>query len=202
MGLSRRSWSAVPDAAAAAVFLWTWWRPLAWKRELVGVLVLVLLIEFVVIQAGPFLGKIVYGDLLGLSQAERRRKALVLGAVYLLFAGLAAGAFDTWFPALLFAWLFGAKVFASVLGRRPDATGRQREMGFWVLSNIVFFAVVFAAMWLPLPHLGVTEDGAFYGLRGMYEWANRPYEATAAGFAYYAVMALTRLLDPRIGVDL
>lgn len=192
----------MPDAFAGAVFLFTWLRPLAWLRELVGVLVLVLLIEFVVIQAGPFLGKIVYGDVLGLSQSERWRKALVLGAVYLAFAGLAAGAFDAWFPALLFAWLFGAKVFAAVLGRRPEATGRQREMGYWVLSNIVFFAVVFAAMWVPLPTLGVTEDGAFYGLRGMYEWANHPNEAMAAGFAYYAMMALTRLLDPRIGIDL
>lgn len=202
MALSRRSLAALPDGLAAGVFLFTWLRPLAWVRELVGVLVLVLLIEFVVIQAGPFLGKIVYGDLLGLSPAERRRKALVLGVVYLVFAGLAAGAFDTWFPALLFAWLFAAKVFAAVLGRRADATGRQREMGYWVLSNILFFAVVFAAMWLPVPPLGVTEDGAFYGLRGLYEWANRPYEAMAAGFVYYAVMSVVRLLDPHFGVDL
>ena len=57
-------------------------------------------------------------------------------------------------------------------------------------------------MWVPLPPLGVTEDGAFYGLRGLYEWANHPYEATAAGFAYYAGMAFARLLDLRIGVDL
>jgi hypothetical protein len=202
MALSRRSLAAVPDGLAAAVFLFTWLRPLAWLRELVGVLVLVLLIEFVVIQAGPFLGKIVYGDLLGLSPAERRRRAIALGATYLGFAALAAGAFDAWFPALLFAWLFGAKLLAAVLGRRPDATGRQREMGYWVLSNIVFFAVVFAALWVPLPPLGVTEDGAYYGLRGLYEWANRPYEAMAAGFAYYALLSAVRLLDPPFGVDL
>jgi hypothetical protein len=202
VGPSRRSLSAVPDAAAAALFLWAWLRPLAWKRELVGVLVLALLIEFVAVQAGPFLGKIVYGDLMGFSPRERRRSALVLGAVYLGFAGLAAGSFNAWFPFFLFLWLVGAKVFAAVLGRRPDATGRQREMGLWVLSNILFFAVIFAAMWLPVPMLGITEDGAFYGLRGQYEWANHPYEAAAAGFAYYSVMALVRFLDPRIGVDL
>jgi len=202
MALTRRSLGALPDAAAAAVFLWTWMRPLAWKRELVGVLVVVLLIEFVAIQAGPFIGKIVYGERMGLSLRERRRGTLVLATVYLAFAGLAAASFNAWFPFFLFLWLVGAKVFAAVLGRRTDATGRQREMGFWVLSNILFFAVIFAAMWLPLPMLGVTQDGAFYGLRGQYEWANHPQEAVAAGFAYYAIMALVRFLDPRIGVDM
>jgi hypothetical protein len=55
---------------------------------------------------------------------------------------------------------------------------------------------------LPLPMLGVTEDGSFYGLNGRYEWANYPYEAVASAFAYFGVMALTRLLDPNIGVEM
>jgi hypothetical protein len=202
MALSRRSLAALPDAAAAGVFLWTWWRPLAWRHELIGVLVLALLIEFVAIQAGPFIGKVVYGDRMGLSPAARQRSALMLGGVYLTFALLAAGSFDAWFPFFLFVWLVGAKVFAAVLGRRPDATGRQREMGYWVLSNLVFFAAVFAVMWLPLPMLGVTADGATYGLRGMYEWANHPNEAVAAGFAYYLILALVRFVDPPFGIDL
>jgi len=202
MALTRRSLGALPDAAAAVAFLWVWMRPLAWKRELVGVAVLVLLFEFVAIQAGPFVGKVVYGDRIGLAPSARRRSAIMLGAVYLGFAGLAAGSFNAWFPLFLFLWLFGAKVWAALLGRRPDATGRQREMGYWALSNVLLFAVVFASMYLPVPRLGVTEDGAFYGLRGMYEWANHPHEAVAAGFAYFAVMALVRLADPRIGVDL
>ncbi len=202
MALTRRSLGALPDAVTSAAFLWTWVRPLAWKRELVGVLVLALLIEFVAIQAGPFIGKVVYGGQMGFSPRERRRSALVLAAVYLGFAGLAAGSFNAWFPVLLFLWLCGAKVFAAALGREPGATGRQREMGYWVLGNIVFFAVIFAAMWLPVPMLGITEDGAFYGLRGRYEWANYPHEAVAAGFAYFAVMALVRLADPKIGIDL
>jgi len=192
----------VPDGAAALLSLWIWLRPLAWKRELVGVVVLVLLIEFVVIQAGPFIGRIVYGERLGLTPRERRRKALVLGAVYLGFAGLAAASFDAWFPFFIFLWLFGAKVFAALLGRRPDATGREREMAYWILSNVAYFALVFAAMVLPVPMLGVTEDGAFYGLSGRYEWANHPNEAVAVAFLYYGAMALTRLFDPKIGIEM
>jgi hypothetical protein len=202
MTLGRRSLAAVPDGAAAAVSLWIWLRPLAWKRELVGVLVLAMMIEFLVIQAGPFLGRIINGERLGLTPAERRRKAIVLGVVYLVFAGLAAASFNLWFPLFLFLWLFGAKLFAALVGRRPDAVGREREMAYWVLANVVFFAVIFATMVVPVPMLGVTEDGALYGLRGRYEWANYPYEAVASAFIYYAAMALTRLFDPDIGVDM
>jgi hypothetical protein len=200
--LVRRSLAAAPDAAAAAVSLWIWLWPLVWRRELVSVLVLALLMEFVAIQAGPFIGRIVYGARLGLSAGERWRKGLVLGAVYLAFAGLAGASFGTWLPSLLFLWLFGAKVSAAVLGRWPDAVGREREMGYWLLCNVLYFAVIFGAMFLPVPMLGVTEEGEFYGLRGRYEWANYPHEAVAAGFVYFAALALTRVVDPRIGVDM
>ena len=83
-----------------------------------------------------------------------------------------------------------------------DATGREREMAYWVSSNVLYLAVVFAAMFVPVPMLGVTEDGGFYGLRGRYEWANYPHEALAAGFVYFAAMALIRFLDLRMGAEL
>jgi len=161
-----------------------------------------MLIEFVVIQAGPFLGNVVYGERMGFTPRERRRKALVLGAVYLGFAGLAAASFDAWFPLFIFAWLFGAKVSAALLGKSPDAKGREREMAFWILSNVIYIVAVFAVMFVPVPMLGVTADGDLYGLHGRYEWANHPYEATAAGFLYFASMALIRFFNPRIGADL
>jgi hypothetical protein len=202
MTLARNSLIAAPDAAAAGVFIWVWLRPLAWNHDLLGVLVVVMLTEFVVIQAGPFLGNIVYGERMGFTPRERRRKALFLGATYLGFAGLAAASFDAWFPFFIFVWLFGAKLSSALLGKRTDATGREREMAFWILSNVIFFAAVFAVMFVPVPMLGVTADGDLYGLHGRYEWANHPYEATAAGFLYFASMALIRFINPRIGADL
>jgi len=94
MNLRRRVLIALPDAVAAALYLWCWIAPLAWQPKLVALLVLVLLIEFVVIQAGPFLGTIVYGDKMGLDAGQRRKSALAHGAVHLVFAGLAAVSFD------------------------------------------------------------------------------------------------------------
>ena len=125
----RRIALALPDAAAAALYLWCWLAPLALMPKLVGLLVLVLLIEFVVIQAGPFIGNVVYGDRLGLTPRQRRRSAAILGATYLAFAGLATASFDAWFPFLIFVWLLGVKVFAAVLDRDPHALGRERVVG-------------------------------------------------------------------------
>jgi len=202
MSPARRIAIALPEALTALVYLWCWIAPVAWHQELVGLLVLVLLIEFVAVQAGPFIGSVVYGAKMGLDRRQRQRMALVLGAVYLLFAGLAAASFDAWFPFLIFVWLFGVKVFTALLGRDPNAMGREAEMTIWILSVTYYFVAVFATMFLPFPMLGITEDGADYGLRGQYEWANFPYKPIAAGFLYFAALALTRLRDRKGHLDL
>ncbi len=194
MNLSRRLLAALPDGAAAGLFLWCWIAPTALHSKFVGFLVLVLLIEFVVLQAGPFLGSIIYGAKMGLDRAGRLRIAAVLGATYLAFAGLAAASFDSWYPFFIFVWLFGAKVFAALVGYDRNATGREREMTTWILSVGLYFAAVFLTFFAPVPMLGITEDGEAYGLRGQYEWANYPFKAIAAGFLYFLALALTRLL--------
>lgn len=202
MNLARRSLIALPDAAAAGLFLWCWIAPTAWRQLLVGFLVLVLLIEFVVMQAGPFLGAILYGEKMGLNQARRTRIAVVLGSSYFLFAGLAAASFDAWFPFFIFVWLFGVKVVAAVVGFDRNATGREPEMTIWILSATYYFGAIFLTFFVPFPMLGITEDGAVYGLRGQYEWANAPYKAIAAGFLYFFALSVTRLFMKGTSLDL
>jgi len=194
MNLARRAVLALPDTAMAGLYLWCWISPRAWQPKLAGLLVLVLLIEFVVVQAGPFIGTVIYGEAMGLDAHQRLRTALVLSVVYLAFAGLAAVSFDAWFPFLIFAWLFGVKVFAAVFGRDRAAVGREREMTVWILSVSFYFVAIFFTMFVPLPMLGITEDGEVYGLRGQYEWANFPYKAIAAGFLYFLALAISRVL--------
>lgn len=195
MNLARRTAIALPDAAAAAVYLWCWIAPRAWHKELVGLLVLVLLSEFLVMQAGPFIGSVIYGAKMGLDDHQRLRIGVVLGIVYLLIAGLAAASFDAWFPFFIVVWLVMVKVVVALAGRDPLAEGREREMTLWILSVTYYFVAVFATLFLPVPPLGITEDGAVYGLRGQYEWANYPYKPIAAGFLYFAALAVTRFLD-------
>jgi hypothetical protein len=202
MSVARRIVLALPDLAAAAVYLWCWIAPTAWHQSLVALLVLVLLIEFIVAQAGPFIGTVVYGAAMGLDRRQRLRTAAVLGAVYIGFAGLAAASFDAWFPLLIFSWLFAVKVFTATYGRDRGATGRDREMTVWILSVSYYFVAIFITMFVPMPMFGITADGAIYGLRGQYEWANFPYKPIASGFLYFFALAVTRLLLRRASLDL
>ena len=132
---------------------------------------------------------------MGLDDHQRLRIGVVLGIVYLLIAGLAAASFDAWFPFFIVVWLVMVKVVVALAGRDPLAEGREREMTLWILSVTYYFVAVFATLFLPVPPLGITEDGAVYGLRGQYEWANYPYKPIAAGFLYFAALAVTRFLD-------
>lgn len=202
MSLGRRLFIALPDAAAAALYLWCWIAPVAWHQQLVAFLVLVLLIEFVVMQAGPFLGSIIYGEKMGFDRKRRLRIAIALGATYLVFAGLAQASFDAWFPVLIFAWLFGAKLFSAMVGFNRNAEGREPEMSIWVLSVGYYFGAVFLTFFAPVPMLGITEDGAVYGLRGQFEWANYPYKPIATGFLYFFALALTRLFSKGFAAEL
>jgi len=195
---ARRILVALPDAAAAGLYLWCWIAPLALHQYMVGLLVLALLIELVVVQAGPFLGRAIYGAAMGLTRAQRAMTAAGIGAAYTLLAWIAAASFDGWFPVPMFAWLLGVKVYAAVLGRDRNATDNEHERTLWMLSVAYFFIAIFAAMLLPIPKLGITEDGAVYGLRGRDEWSNSPYEAIAAGFLYFSLLALTRLFGDRL----
>lgn len=202
MSLGRRLLIALPDGVAAALYLWCWIAPVAWHQELVAFLVLVLLIEFVVMQASPFLGSIIYGEKMGFDRGRRLRIAIVLGVAYLFFAGLAAASFDAWFPLFIFVWLFGAKLFSAVVGVDRNAEGRGPEMSIWVLSVGYYFAAIFLTFFAPVPMLGITDDGAVYGLRGQFEWANFPYKPIAVGFLYFFALALTRLFGKGFAAEL
>jgi len=195
--LTRRSLSALPDAVAAALYLWCWIAPLAWRHQLLGLLTLALLIEFLAVQAVPFIGTILYGDKMGLDRAQRMLRAAALGAVYLVFIGLAGGAFDAWFPVWIFVWLLATKVYTALLLYDSNATGREPAMTAWILSVSFYLAAAFLTFFAPVPHLGVTEDGDIYGLRGIYEWANFPYKPMATGFLYFFALALMRVMSRR-----
>ena len=69
--LPRRLAAAAPDAALAGLYLWCWIEPLAWRKTLVAELMLVMLVEFLVIHSGPFLGILVMGEDSGTSRATR-----------------------------------------------------------------------------------------------------------------------------------
>lgn len=192
-GILRGLGAAAPDLVLAGTFLWCWIDPLAWRPTLVAELMLVMLVEFLVVHSGPFLGILVMGDDSGTSRATRLKMLLGLGAVYLLFAGGMSAAFETWGPVLLFAWLIGAKLVAILLGRSPEHSERGRQMAFWALSVVFYLGAVFATLFLPVPHFGVTHSGAYYGIPGSGEWVSQPQIPIAAGLLYFSALGLSKL---------
>lgn len=193
--VARRIATAAPDLALAGVYLWCWIEPLAWRKTLVADLMLVMLVEFLVVHSGPFLGVLVMGDDSSVSRATRLKMLLGLGAVYLLFAGGMSAAFETWGPVLVFVWLIGAKLFAILLGRAQDGAEQTRQMALWGLSVLFYLAAVFASVLLPVPELGVTRHGHDYGVPGEGEWVSHPNTVIAAGLLYFGALATVKLLE-------
>ena len=193
-GILRGLGAAAPDLALAAVFLWCWIQPLAWRRTLVADLMLVMLVEFLVVHSGPFLGVLVMGEESGTRRATRLKMLLGLGAVYLLFAGGMSAAFENWGPVLLFAWLIGAKLIAILLGRSPERSEQGRQMAFWGLSVVFYLGAVFATLFLPVPHFGITRSGAYYGIPGSGEWVSHPQIPIAAGLLYFSALGASKVL--------
>ena len=194
-GFPRRLAAAAPDGGLAGLYLWCWVDPLAWRKTLVAELMLVMLVEFLVVHSGPFFGMLVTGDAVTKDRATRLKILLGLGCIYLLFAGGMAAAFESWGPLLLFAWLIGAKLIAILAGRGSTVREQTRQMALWALSVLFYLGAVFATLLLPVAELGVVRHGHFYGVPGSGEWVSHPNTVIAAGFLYFAALALVKLFE-------
>lgn len=195
VNLMRRLAAAAPDGLLAGLYLWCWIEPLAWRKTLVAELMLVMLVEFLVVHSGPFFGMLVTGDAVTTERATRLKILLGLGVIYLLFAGGMSAAFESWGPVLLFAWLIGAKLVAILAGRGMAVREQSRQMALWAMSVLFYLGAVFATLLLPVPKLGVVRHGHYYGVPGSGEWVSHPNTVIAAGFLYFAALALVKLLE-------
>lgn len=183
--------AALPDAATAAVLLWVWIDPVGWRKGLVGDGLLIMLVEFILIHSAPFLGAAVFAY----DQPVKTRLKTVggMGLLYSLFIAAFSWQFRSWWPAAMFAWLLGAKFAGIILNRREPETAKLRQQGLWGASVAYYLLSVFATLLLPVPKLGITHHGHFYGIPGSGEWVSHPHMVISAGFIYFTLLALTKL---------
>ena len=186
-----RALSALPDAATAAAYIVTWIAPLAWRADAVTFLMMVMLLEFLVVHSGGFIGITLLSDRLG-----RRGKSLAVigfGAFYLLFAGAFSLAFHSWWPVASFSWLLATKFVQVWLTPLPRAEEAQRFTAFWALSVLAYLFAVFAGVILPMPALGITPEViASLHLEGGGVWIERPQTVIASGTIYFALLAWSK----------
>lgn len=194
LSLTQRLSNALPDAMTAGIFLYAWIAPVHWRKTLVAELVLVMVVEFILIHSAVFLGTVVLAP----DKALKSRLLAFAGltAFYSLFIGGFAMAFKTWWPVIAFAWLITAKLVLLVTDRRHSERQKLRMVGYWGVSFSYYLLAVFATAFIPLPKIGITEHGAAYGLSGNSgEWVSHPQIAIAAGFLYFGLLAVTKLVE-------
>jgi len=188
--VAERLVKALPDAITAAVFFWVWLDPTGWRTELVTQGLLIMLLEFILIHSGGFFGSIVLNP--NEKRGRRVKTLLWLGAFYSLFVAAWSWQFSSWWPLLFFLWLVGAKLVDLLFSRRTPDELRQRQMGLVAASAMFYLLCVFATVFLPMPKLGLTHHGHYYGMPGSGEWVSHPYTVIGALVGYFSLLACTK----------
>ncbi len=183
--------NAVPDFAAAGVFLVTWVAPRAFGDEMVKRLLLVMLMEFIVIHSAAFMGNV------ALSNANRARRGLSilgLGAFYTLFAGGFSLAFHSWWPVGTFWGQTVNRLLGVIVGQVPGEEQKAFIMRGWAASGILYLLGCFLTLLLPVPRLGLTPAAvAAQHIPGGGIWVNEPQKVVAFGFLYFSLMGWSEL---------
>ncbi len=180
--------AALPDAFSCAVFLLVWIGPLTLGAVWVKNLMITMLLEFLTVHSGGFIGTTLASD--SATRATKSKVVVGFGAFYLLFAGAFSLAFEAWWPVAVFAWLLLAKFALVWLAPLPGPAERQRQ-GYLVGASVVgYIGGVFLTLFLPLPELGIdasVREAA--AIPGSGAWVDEPHRVVAFGALYFGFMA-------------
>ena len=184
--------SAVPDAALALLFLYTWIRPDAIRADLGRDLMLVMLLEFIVVHSAGFMGSVMIGQA---AQGQKAFLLLGLGGFYTLFVIGFALAFHTAWPLWSFWGLVINRMLSVLLKQPPEGEERQFVMRQWAIGGLFYLLGCFATVLLPLPRLGMNPEAVqalhLAGTSGL--WISQPWRVMAFGFLYFGAVALSEL---------
>ncbi len=185
--------NALPDFALAATYLVTWFAPAALGHGTVNGLMMVLLMEFVVVQASGFMGSVA---LARANRAERSAGILAFAAFYTVFAGAASIGFRTWWPVAMFWGLAINRLFGVIVRQVPDEALVRFVKDGWAAAMLIYFPACFLTSGLPLPRLGLTPAAvAAQHLVDIAVWADHPEKVMAFGILYYGVFGLSELWE-------
>ena len=194
-GASRWSvWvNAAPDAALAAVYVYAWRSPSSFGLAHTRGLILLMAMEFIVVHASPFLGRVVLSER---PRGQRLLYVLALAALYSVFVGGFALAFKTWWPLGSFWGLVCNRLLILLPGQAPAGGELDLLQRGWAAA-IGFFTLALFLSLIPFPPLGVTHAvrAALHLPGGV--WGECPQNALAAGAAYFGLTALSELFQHR-----
>ncbi|MHC4818393.1 MAG: hypothetical protein ACYTF8_10095 [Planctomycetota bacterium] len=181
--------TALPSAALAATFLVTWIAPYTFGEQMVRHLLLLMLLEFIIIHSSPFMGLAVISDE---PRKRKVRKLLFLGAFYSLFAAGFAAGFERWWPMFAFWGLTGNRLLAALVGPPAREADKRHIQSVWGATVLWYLLAAGATTFLPIPRFGITTAvRRTQDLPGTGLWIDEPHRVVAAGFLYFAAVAVT-----------
>lgn len=175
----------------AGLFLSVWVDPSDWRRDMVAHGMLIMLVEFILIHSSGFIGPIVFAD--DVKRSSRIKAVVGLILFYTVFVAVWAWQFQSWWALIFFLWLTGAKVVDILLNRRITDELRMRQHSMVPVSMGIYLICVFVTILLPVPELGLTHHGHYYGMPGSGEWVSNPHIVIAAAVWYFSLLAFAKL---------
>lgn len=185
--------SALPDFALAGWFVFGWAAPHMIGEQAAGLLVGVMVLEFIVIHAS--VGLVAFPEQMAQRAPDgawwNSRAVLTAGLLlmYSLFAAGISAAFSSLWLFLGFWILFTNKFLSDWLQPAAEAQDRkQAHMARWGTSAALYLAGAFGSVFIPVPRLGAISVSQGDGL-----WEQHPEQAVAMGAMYFAALGMCEL---------
>lgn len=181
--------TALPDAVTALAFLALWLVPVWFGAQALRNAMLVMLVEFFLVNASIFLGGIAVDH--ARPRSLRLLAVMVFGALYVALLSGFLYAFDAWWQLPVFGWLLLGKL-ALVFARPPGPARMHAMRSAWVMGGMFYVGGVMLTLALPVPALGIDETVRVQvaSLGGV--WGNEPQRLVAFGLLYFGVSAMAK----------
>jgi hypothetical protein len=186
--------SAIPDFVGAGVFLITWINPTLLRPDMLNVLLLVMLFEFISIHSSAFMTGVMMAKW---PTGKKIAHLIGFGVFYSLIAGGFSRAFHAWWPFISLWAQVGNRSLGLLLRGAPDKAERQAVRKAQAVGMLAYIGFVFLTILLPVPALGVYPgDGAgMTGTGGV--WVEQPQKLLAFGFLYFLGVGLSEMVEHR-----
>ncbi|MBS0213361.1 MAG: hypothetical protein JSR26_09325 [Proteobacteria bacterium] len=179
----------LPDAAMCLWCLFVWMHPLALGPETVKCVILMLLLEFILLNANGLFTALRF-------MLPRRRGArwMLFVSLCTLYLALAVGfalQFHPPWPFAVFGWMVANKLAWVIRNRRVTANEQVWLMGYWAVAVAAYLGAAGIGIALDVPQWGITAAIVpRLHLASSGEWFDQPHRAVAAAVFYFAAIAV------------
>jgi len=192
----------LPDAVTSAWCLWVWLHPLAFDASAVRCVVLMMLMEFLLLNATGFFTAIPF--MVELPRSVRATMIVGLAVIYFALVWAFASPFHAFWPYLAFGWLAAGKLAWIVRNRRVTGSEHTWLTGTWAVSVVAYLGAVgigelhslptFGIVPSILPSLHLPGGEGWVSQPGNAGWLAAPHKAVAAAVFYFGAVGIFKWL--------